>query len=71
MWQTVDALWICRFPIVNARALAIGKILYILREASALFARSTIPGNSRASTSGTSNKLGSHAFFVMVRIVSR
>lgn len=27
-------------------------------------ARSTIPGNSRASTSGTSNKYGSHAFLL-------
>lgn len=45
----------------NARAKVVG-VYHILREASALFARSTIPGNSRASERGTSNKYGSHAF---------
>ena len=49
--------------VASARALAIGIFAYILREASALFARSTMMGNSRASESGTSNKYGSHAFF--------
>lgn len=47
--------------VTNARAL-VADVYHILREASALFARSAIPGNSRASTSGTSNKYGSHAF---------
>ena len=47
--------------IANSRVLPIDAY-HILREASALFARSTIPGNSRASTSEASNKYGSHAF---------
>ena len=35
---------------------------HILREASE-FARSTLPGNTRASDSRTGNRYGSHAFF--------
>ena len=31
-----------------------------------MFARSTVMGNAKASTSGTSNKYGSHAFFVLI-----
>lgn len=35
-----------------------------------MFARSTLPGNTRASDSGMSDRYGSHAFFYIVKIVS-
>lgn len=44
--------------------LAVGESAYILREASALFARSTVPGIAKASTSGTGSRYGSHAFLL-------
>lgn len=36
-----------------------------------MFARSTLPGNTRASDSGTSRQYGSHAFFLFCRVVDR
>ena len=63
MQQTVDAnvdMYIP--PAVGARASTVGVFTHILREASALFARSTVMGNSRASDSGASNRYSSHAF---------
>lgn len=57
MQQTVDALWIC----TPHRSLRMGAFYvcftHILREASALFARSTVKGNTRASESGTGNSM--------------
>ena len=46
----------------DMRVSAVG-VYIILREASAWFARSTIPGNAKASDCGTGNRYGSHAFF--------
>lgn len=47
---------------VRAKVPTGGVFTHILREASALFARSTKMGNTRASVCRTSNKYGSHAF---------
>lgn len=60
-------------PAASARALAIGVYAHILREASALFARSTTMGNAKASTSGTGNRYGSHAllFITIYHIICR
>ena len=55
-------------PPAGATAQANGVFAYILREASALFARSTIPGNAKASESGAGNKYGSHVFYVNFQI---
>ena len=57
-------------PPAGATAQANGVFAYILREASALFARSTIPGNAKASESGAGNKYGSHAFSFVNQLIS-
>ena len=51
-------------PVASARALAVGVYAHILREASALFARSTMMGNTGAFVCGTGNKYVPHAFFI-------
>ena len=59
MKQTVDAnanMSNHRQQADNARALAVGAIIFCVRRCK--FARSSIPGNSRASERGTSNKYG-------------
>lgn len=58
--------WKVLYTSEEARECSSDNIYHYLREASALFARSTLPGNTRASDSGTSNKDGSHAFFVFI-----
>lgn len=66
MQQTVDAYVDVYIPSsAGAEAPAIG-VLHILREAFVLFARSTVMGNAKASTSGTGNKYGPHALFLFI-----
>lgn len=57
-------MWICIFHQQQARERGFLMFTHILREASALFARLTKMGNTRASVCRTSNKYGSHAFLL-------
>ena len=64
MQQAVDALWKCIYhqrPTFWNQAQCISIFCVRLLQ----FARSTLPGNTRASDSGTSNLYGSHAFFLL------
>lgn len=61
MRLTVDALWICTPHLMPTRERHHKVYIHILREASARLPVPTLPGNTRASDSGTSNRIGSHA----------